>query len=386
MAVRDRVAIVGLGQTDYRELYFSTARGSADVDKYGLAADATSSALAEAGLTNSDVDGLVVGPGVSIARAAEVLGLDVRWGSSQDACASVIEAAMAIACGMAGVVLLLHATDQRSVDVKYGGGSTPGQDEHLSYHYFAPWGLTSQGALYGLTARRFLAEFSITERMLAQVPIADRQWAMLNPHSILQQDLTLESYLAEPFIVDPFRRSDYCLVNDGAVAVVVTSADRARELPWARPVTLSGFAAASDGRGATSLRQRMDYYYPAQRRAAGALYEMASLEQSDIDCLQIYDSFSIHVPVALSGFGFSEPEHVGSWLLEGNHFPGGALPINTGGGHLSESYLHGWNHLAEAILQARGGAGDRQVPECEHVQCITHGGGRIKSLILSRYE
>lgn len=384
--MRDLTAVVGLGHTNYRELYFRTARGRGDVDKYGLAADVTRGALAEAGLKNSDVDGLVVGPGVSSARAAEVLGLDVRWSSSQDACASMIEAAMAIAAGAADIVLLLHTTDQRSMNLKYGGSSTPGQDEHLSYHYYAPWGLTSQGALYGLTARRFIAQFGLTEPMLAQVAIADRQWALLNPHSILQRELTLDSYLAEPFIVDPFRRSDYCLVNDGAVAVVVTSADRARELSCARRVMLTGFAAASEGRGATSLRQRMDYYYPAQRRAANALYEMAGLQQTDIDCLEIYDSFSIHVPVALSGFGFAEPERVGSWLLEGNHFPGGALPINTGGGHLAESYLHGWNHLAEAILQARGEAGDRQVPGCRRVQCITHGGGRIKSLILSRYE
>ena len=298
----------------------------------------------------------------------------------------MIDAAMAIVSGVADVVLLLHTTDQRSTDLKYGGSSTPGQAEHLSYHYYAPWGLTSQGALYGLTARRFRAQFGMTEQMLAQVAIADRQWAQLNPHSILQRELTLDSYLAEPFIVDPFRRSDYCLVNDGAVAVVVTSADRARELSGARRVMLTGFAAASDGRGATSLRQRMDYYYPAQRRVASALYEMADLKQTDIDCLEIYDSFSIHVPVALSGFGFCEPERVGSWLLEGNHFPGGSLPVNTGGGHLAESYLHGWNHLAEAIVQARGEAGDRQVPGCARVQCITHGGGRIKSLILSRYE
>jgi acetyl-CoA acetyltransferase len=383
--VRDLTAVVGLGHTDYRELYSRTARGRAEVDKYGLAAEVARSALDEAGLNNSDVDGLVVGPGVSIARAAEVLGIDVCWSSSQDACGSMIEAAIAIVAGMAEVVLLLHTTDQRSMDVKYGGSSTPGQDEHLSYHYYAPWGLTSQGALYGLTARRFLAQFGVTERMLAQVAIADRQWALLNPRSIVRRELTLDSYLAEPFIVDPFRRSDYCLVNDGAVAVVVTSADRARELSGNR-VMLTGFAAAGEGRGATSLRQRMNYYYPAQHRAANALYEMAGLQRIDIDCLEIYDSFSIHVPVALSGFGFCEPERVGSWLLEGNHFPGGALPINTGGGHLAESYLHGWNHLAEAIVQARGEAGDHQVPGCERVQCITHGGGRIKSLILSRYE
>ncbi len=384
--MRDRVAIVGLGRTNDRQLLESTKRGAGEVDKYALAGQVVRAALTDAGLTTQDVDGLVTGPGVSLARAAEILGLNTHWQGSQDSLASMIEAAMAIAAGLAEVFLLLHTTDQRSVDLRYGGASTAGQDEHLSYHYYAPWGLTSQGALYGLTARRFMSEFGLTEQMLAQMPLADRAWAGFNEAAINHRPLTLESYLAEPFIVDPFRRSDYCLVNDGAVAVLATPAERARELPGVTPVLLTGFGAASDGMGASSLRHRMEYYFCSQRRAAADVYEMAGVSRADIDCLQIYDSFSIHVPVALSGFGFREPEQVGPWLLEQRHFPGGSLPINTSGGHLAESYLHGWNHLAEAIVQARGAAGARQVPNCHRVQCITHGGGRIKSLILSRGE
>jgi hypothetical protein len=111
---------------------------------------------------------------------------------------------------------------------------------------------------------------------------------------------------------------------------------------------------------------------------------MTGLGPADVQCLQIYDAFSIHVPMCLSGFGFCSEKEAGPWLESGHHYPGGDLPMNTAGGHLAESYMHGWSHLAEAVRQARGDAGARQVADCEHVQCVTLGAGRVKALMFER--
>lgn len=196
--------------------------------------------------------------------------------------------------------------------------------------------------------------------------------------------LTIEDYLAARYICEPLRLFDYCLVNDGGVALIVTTADRARRLD--RPaVLLRGIGRSDLNREATSLRPRLvEFYRPAQRRAAEQVYAMAGLGPAEVDVLQIYDSFSVHVPLALEGFGFCADGEVGRLLASGDLGPGGRLPVNTFGGHLSGSYMQGWSHQAECVRQLRGEAGDRQVPGARTAQYVSDVAGKVTSLIYRR--
>lgn len=383
-ALKDTVAVVGVGETDYPADYARACRGERYQDGYGHAALAFRRALADSGLTRADVDGLVTGPTLAGERLGEVLGMDVRWAAQADAVQAVVTAALAVHAGVAECVALVYGTDQRTAGTAYGGPGAMGGDRHLAYTYFAPWGLTSQGALYALLANRYLAVTGLTERELGQVAVGQRAFARLNPNAVLRAPLSTADYLAGRFICEPLRINDYCLVNDGGVALLVTTAERARRL--GRPaVLLRGIGRSDHNREATSLRPRLqDFYRPAQRQAAEQVYAMAGIGPSDVDVLQVYDSFSVHVPMALEGFGFCADGDAGKLLASGDTAPGGRLPTNTAGGHLSGSYMQGWGHQAECIRQVRGDAGARQVPGARIGQYVSDVAGKVTSLVYAR--
>ncbi|MES9541470.1 thiolase family protein [Actinomadura sp. NPDC000600] len=384
--LRDTVAIVGVGETDYPSDYTRARRGERHQDAYGHASIAFRRALRDAGLARHDIDGLVAGPTLAGERLGEVLGMDVRWADQADAVQAVLKAAMAIHSGVAECVALVYGNDQRTAGTAYGGRNAMGGDRHLAYTYYAPWGLTSQGALYALLANRYLATVGLTERDLGAVAVAQRSFARLSPNAVMRKPLSIEEYLAARYICEPLRLYDYCLVNDGGVALIVTTAERARRL--GRPaVLLSGIGRSDHNRGATSLRPRLEHFYrPAQRQAAEQVYGMAGIGPSDVNVLQIYDSFSVHVPLALEGFGFCADGEVGRLLASGDLAPGGRLPVNTSGGHLSGSYMQGWGHQVECVRQLRGDAGDAQTPDAVTAQYISDVAGKVTSLIYRRAD
>jgi acetyl-CoA acetyltransferase len=380
----DQVAVVGVGETDYPADYRRARAGERYSDAYGYATTAFRRALADAGVGREEIDGLIVGPTLSYERTAEVLGLEPRWAAKGDAITSIFEGVLAITSGLAECLALVYGNDQRTAGTAYGGPEAMGGAEYLSYVYYAPWGMTSQGALYALMTQRYMQLTGFGEPDLGRVAVAQRQFSSLNPAAIMPKRITLEEYLAAPYIVEPLRLFDYCLINDGGVALVLTTAERARRLPRP-PVTIAALARADENIDATSMRPRlMDFYHRGHEVARNDLYAMAGFGPEDVDCLQVYDSFSCHVVYALEGFGFCPPGEVGAFLREEGIGPGSKLPTNTGGGHLSHSYMQGWNHQAEAVRQARGEAGNRQVPDLRHVQYISDIAGKTFSVIYRR--
>jgi acetyl-CoA acetyltransferase len=376
-------AVAGIGITDWRGDYRRVRQGLKPQDSYGYAAVAFAEALRDCGIDRSEVDGLIVGPTTAYERLGEVLGVDPRWGAQADAVQAVVQACMAIRCGLAEVVALVYGNDQRSAGTQYGGPQAMGGDAFLSYVYHSPWGLTSQGALYALMFKRHMALTGMTERELGQVAVGQRQWASLNEDAIMRDRVTLDDYLAAPYITEPLRLLDYCLINDGGVALIIAEAGRAKRMKH-KPVFVRGVGRADLNREATSLGPRLvEFYRPAQKLASEQVYAMAGVGPRDMDALLVYDSFSCHVPFALEGFGYCDVGEAGRFMERMGIGPGGSLPINTGGGHLSESYMQGWNHQVEAVRQLRGTTGARQVEGCEFVHYVSDVAGKVVSIVYS---
>lgn len=377
-------AVTGVGHTDWVEDYRRVRNGEKPFDSYGYAAQAFSRALDDAGTVRSDIDGLIVGPTTAYERMGEVLGLDPRWGGQADAVQAVFQAVMAIHSGLAEVVALVYGNDQRSAAVQYGGPRAMGGGDFLSYVYHSPWGLTSQGGLYAMMFQRYKALWDVADAELGRVAVAQRQWAALNPHAIMRKPLTLDQYLAGAHIAAPLRLNDYCLINDGGVALIVMEAERARA-QRVDPVYIRGMGRADLNHQATSLGPRLtEFYRPAQEKAAEQVYAAAGVGPDDIDALLVYDSFSPHVLFALEGYGFCGQGEAGRFIAGRGIGPGGRLPVNTHGGHLSESYMQGWNHQVEAVRQLRGGEGERQVAGCRHVQYVSAVAGKAMSIIYGK--
>jgi len=383
--MRKAGAVVGIGQTDWVGDYARVRAGEKPTDSYGYGAAAFRAALADADIMRDEVDGLIVGPTTAYERMGEVLGIDPRWGGQADAVQAVVQAVMAIRCGMAEVVALVYGNNQRSAAVQYGGPEAMGGDAFMSYVYHAPWGLTSQGALYALMWQRYMALNGANEADLGQVAVGQRAWAMLNERAIMRKPLSAEEYAASAYVAEPLHLFDYCLINDGGVALIVAEASRAAAIAKRsghRPAFIHGVGRADMNRHATSLGPRLlEFYRPAQKLASEQLYAMAGVGPQDVDALLIYDSFSCHVPFALEGFGYCGTGEAGAFIRRTGIGPGGRLPLNTGGGHLSESYMQGWNHQIEAVRQLRGREGARQVPECRHVHYASDVAGKAVTIM-----
>jgi acetyl-CoA acetyltransferase len=384
------VAVVGVGDTDYRGDYEGSRQSyksgaNQPTGSHELAVRALKRALDDAALDKSAIDGLVVGSTLSYERTAELVGLDVRWADEgHDAAQSIISATMAITTGLATTVALVHGNNQRSAGLQYGGPHTVGS-ERRAYTYYAPWGLTSQGGLYALMVQRYMRKFDLDEAELGIVAIRQREFATKNPNAIMREPMTIDDYLESRYIVAPLHLFDYCLVNDGGVAIILSAVDRASEAGRTQ-VVIDGVGWSDLNKSATSLAPRLlDFYHTAHRQTADQVYGMADCDPSAIDCLQIYDSFSSHVLFALEGFEFCSEGMAPRFLAQGGK-DGAILPVNTSGGHLSESYMQGWNHQVEAVRQLRSEAGERQVANCRRVQYIFDGAGKVKSLIYRRAE
>lgn len=382
--MRRTAAIVGVGHTDWVADWHRVRSGAGADDSYGYAAAAMRAALADANIGRDAIDGLIAGPTTAYERTAEVLGLDVRWGGQADAVQAVMQACLAIEAGMAEVIALVYGNAQRSGGTQYGGPQAAGGAAFLSYVYHAPWGLTSQGALYALMFRAYQRARGFSAAELGEVAVAERAWAALNPAAIMRRPISVDDYLSSPYVCEPLRLYDYCLVNDGGVALIIADAERARSMS-ACPVYIEAIGRSDLNRGATSLLPRLtDFYLPAQQQVARQVFQEAGIGPEDIDAVQIYDSFSVHVPLALEGYGYCAVGEAGRFLREQGIGPGGRLPVNTSGGHLSESYMQGWNHQIEAVRQLRGTCGARQVHGCRRIHYCSDVAGKAMSIIYGR--
>jgi acetyl-CoA acetyltransferase len=377
----NEVAVVGVGETDFADDYSRWRSAGEGTDRYLCAAVALKRALNDAALAKDDLDGLIVGPPLAYERTAEVLGIEPRWGGSGDAIGALLEGVLAITAGLASTVALVYGNDQRSVGTAYGGPNAMGGEAILSYVYYAPWGMTSQGALYAMMTQRYMQLHGVSAADLGQVAIAQRQFASMNPKAIMRSPLSIDDYLAAPYITEPLRLFDYCLINDGGVALILTTRDRASRST--QPVvTIAGLGRAEEKRAATSLRPRLiNFYHEGHRLVREQVYDSAGVDIADIDALGVYDSFSCHVLYALEGFGFCAEGDAAGFIREKGIGPSGALPVNTSGGHLSESYMQGWAHQVELVRQARGSCGPRQVDGADHVQYISDVAGSVISVI-----
>ena len=379
--LRRSAAIVGIGHTDWRQDWARARDGETPNDAYGYGATAFKRALADAGIERGEIDGLIAGHTTAYERTGEVLGLNVRWGGQADAVSAILQAVMAIETGLAEVVALVYGNNQRTAKVQYGGTEAVGGEKFLAYVYHAPWGLTSQGALYAMTQRRFAHERGYSESDLGAVAVAQRAWAGLNPEAIMREPVTIDDYLASPYVVEPLHRLDYCLINDGGVALIIAEAGRAARMSE-RPVYIEAVGRSDLNGGATSLAPRLeDFYASAQRDVARQVFNTAGYGPEDVSLMQVYDSFSVHVPLALEGYGYCRPGEVGRLFRDQGIGPGGKLPINTSGGHLSETYMQGWNHQVEAVRQIRGECGSRQVPDCRLVHYSSDIAGKAISIL-----
>lgn len=363
--IKDRVAVVGVG---------ASAQGTfPDSDAYTLSIQAFRNALDDSGLKKSDIDGLIVqGPGnISFVRMGEMLGINPVAGGNFDVgglgTGPLMQyGALLIASGMCETVALIYGNASRTEGRKFGGDTTvtPGREYSSAFYYY---GLTSPGAASAFQARLHFDTYGTTSRQLAAVPIAQRKHAMLNPQAIKKEPLTVEKHQESRYICEPLHVYDYCLINDGGVAIIMTTPERARDLKK-KPVLISGLGRQDTYRGSSIPNTTL--WRETMPKAAEMVYGMAGVTRDDVDALMLYDSFSINIWISLENFGFCKPGEAGDFTQNGRIELGGELPVNTHGGHLSESYMQGWLHQVEAVRQLRGECGPRQVKDCEIVQYI----------------
>lgn len=366
-----QAAITGVGYTD-----LSKRSGRSVLD---LATEACRNAIADAGLTTNDVDGvasfMVMHDSVPTQAVATTLGLptlryavDLDLGG-QAPCHLVTQAAAAVTTGQAKHVVVFRALNGRS-GAKVGTMQFFGMGGQFRY----PIGYDAYLMYVGMWAQRFLHETAQGAEDIGAVAVAQRTYAQANERAYRREPLDLETYLAAPYVVEPYRAADCTVEVDGACAVVVSVLDRARDLPNPPAVIASG-AYRAGARHGLDIGDHLlwdDYSRNYTSHLRDELFAAAGLTPADVQVAEIYDCFTSTVLVGLEGLGLAERGGAGELVRSGATAKDGRLPVNTHGGLLAEGYLHGMNTVAEAALQVQGRAGARQVPRHE-VCAVTSG-------------
>jgi acetyl-CoA acetyltransferase len=354
--IRDKAAIAGIGTTEYVK--------SIGRPELQTALEAIAMALDDAGLSGRDVDAIfkIETPGedanseLDVARNIGARNLRA-WGGmgygGGAACGPVVHAAMAIASGMAEVAVAFRSRNRGSGGRPWAkaGMRVPGPGA-----FELPYGLVSPVQQLATLTRRYMRDVGATSAQFARVAVAQRRHASRNPRAFFRDPITVDDVLASRMIADPLHLLDCSLETDGACAVVVTSAERARDLKQ-RPAYIAG---ASQGMGPrhymmSGLLYRSDPFDMPNLNAARDVYAQAGLGPGDIDVALFYDVFSPMVLWQLEAYGFCKRGEAGPFVEEGRiDWPDGELPVNTHGGSLSEAYVHGFNHILEAVRQLRG--------------------------------
>ncbi|MBM7167307.1 lipid-transfer protein [Streptomyces sp. G44] len=385
MSVRTRdslggkAAIVGIGATE-----FSKDSGRSELK---LAVEAVRAALDDAGLSAADVDGLVTftmdtSPEITVAQAAGIGELSffsrVHYGGGA-ACATVQQAALAVAAGVAEVVVCYRAFNERS-GRRFGSGVQRREPsaEGAALGWSLPFGLLTPASWVAMAARRYLHTYGLTPDAFGHVAVTDRKYAATNPAAYFHgKPITLADHAASRWIVEPLRLLDCCQETDGGQAVVVTSVERARDLPHP-PAVLTAAA-----QGAGRAQEQMTGFYrhdltglPEMSVVARQLWRTSGLAPSDVDVGILYDHFTPFVLMQLEEFGFCAPGEAAGFVAEER------LPINTHGGQLGEAYLHGMNGVAEAVRQIRG-TSVNQIPGAARTLVTAGTGVPTSGLILA---
>ncbi|MEU1436070.1 lipid-transfer protein [Streptomyces sp. NPDC005786] len=346
-----RAAVAGIGATE-----FSKDSGRSELK---LAVEAVHAALDDAGLAPADVDGLVTftmdtSPEITVAQAAGIGELSffsrIHYGGGA-ACATVQQAALAVACGVADVVVCYRAFNERS-GRRFGSGVQRREPtaEGAALGWNLPFGLLTPASWVAMAAQRYLHTYGLTPEAFGHVAVTDRRHAANNPAAYFYgKPITLADHAASRWIVEPLRLLDCCQETDGGQAIVVTSAERARDLRQPPAVIVAA------AQGAGRAQEQMTSFYrddltglPEMGVVARQLWRNARMTPSDIDVAILYDHFTPFVLMQLEEFGFCGPGEAADFVAAD------VLPLNTHGGQLGEAYLHGMNGIAEAVRQIRG--------------------------------
>jgi acetyl-CoA acetyltransferase len=380
--MRDRTAIAGIGQSAYGRFLPQS--------QLALGATALKAALDDAGLRREDIDGIAIHLGwplgVDYDRVAETYGLDLRWVTQtwlhgRFVTSMIQQAAMAVAYGLADVVACFTAISfTRERQILGGPGDTEGTREEGGTHGESPpYGLTAPAGGAALAMQRYMHLYGATSAELAAVPIAFRKHALKSPHSVMKEPLTLEAHQASRMVVDPLHLFDCSLITDGAAVVLVTSAEKARDLKQ-KPVYISGMQGMRSGRDEFIFAPRglgINQQRSSKSKFENQVYRMAGIERRDVNALYTYDAFSPLVLFTLERFGFCGPGEAARWVQGGRIELGGELPMNTSGGLLSEAHIGGWNSILEMVRQLRGTAAARQIDNARHLQWATAWGDSV---------
>lgn len=381
--LKDRAAIAGIGQTE-----FSKESGRTELQ---LACEAVKAALDDAGLSPADVDGLVTftldsSEETEVARNLGIPSLSmfsrVPYGGGASA-GTVLQAAMAVATGVAEVVVCYRAFNERS-GMRFGNISGALTTMPLWLSWYAPYGLLTPASWVALHAQRYMHEYGVTNEDFGRIAVVDRFHASTNPDAwFYEKPITIEDHQASRWIIEPvLRLLDCCQESDGGVAIVVTSTERARDLRH-RPALITAAA-----QGATEDGEMMTSYYrddltglPEMGVVGRRLWEASGLTPADMSTAFLYDHFTPFVLMQLEELGFCARGEAKDFATVERLSLGGEFPINTSGGLLGEAYIHGMNGITEAVRQIRG-TSYNQVERVEHVLVTAGTGVPTSGLIL----
>ena len=344
-----------------------------------LHAEAARNALADAGLTKDDVDGLFTA-GISTLELGEYLGIEPKVTDSTSVGGSsfvihIAHAAAAIATGRCEVALVTHGESGRS---RVGQMPYPSSAQSLRGQFEAPYGLPQPVGAYAMAATRHMHDYGTTHENLAEIAVATRKWAMMNPKAMMQDPITIQDVLDSRPIAYPFNLLDCCLVTDGGGAYIMTSAERAKSLKQTSVVVLG----VGEGHDHAMISQMPSYTSFAAKHSGQRAFEMAGIGRDEIDIAMVYDSFTYTVLLSLEELGFCAKGEGGAFVSNQRTAPGGAFPLNTNGGGLSYTHtgMYGMFAVIEAVRQLRHDYADQDQRQVQDAKLgIVHGTGGVLS-------
>jgi acetyl-CoA acetyltransferase len=381
----DTVAVVGVGRTPYTRERVTTRT------PLSLAVAACRAALNDAGLPPSAVDGLVnfgMNDTATFGQVAHAMGIqDLSWnldvyGGGFASYTSVVAAAAALRTGECTYALVFRSMTGRS-GLRFGDeAGMAATFQHQDQEFDYPSGYVIPPQWFAMWATRHQFEHGTTSEDLGAVAITQRQHAILNPDAVMRKPMSLDDYLASPMVSTPLRIPDCSLEVDGAVAVLLTTLDRARDLQRAPVILQTATASYNAGGG---FNDWPDFATMFSAPIAARFWERSGRSPDDIDVACIYDCFTYTVLTVMEDLGFYKPGEGGDFFRSGRATHGGDVVVNPHGGLLSEGYIHGFNHHLEAVLQLRGSAGERQVRDAQ-TALVTAGGGPSGGALLYTLE